>query len=83
MWRNVAYFLDYDTPMIESIAHSRYHNDCNMCCQQLLEDWLSTDHGVKPKTWTTLMTRLEEISHLSMAVKEIKKDLDEHIANYV
>ena len=44
------------------------------CCELLCE-WLSTDHGIKPKTWTTLLTALKQIKKLTSASNEIEKDL--------
>ena len=75
MWKTVADFLDYEINAIEVIAE-KYRGDPYKCCDGLFRDWLSTDRGVTPKTWTTLMTRLKEIGQLAMAISEIEKDLD-------
>ena len=45
------------------------------CYQQLLKDWLSTDRGVSPKTWDTLLKQLEEVPELTTSVENIKKQL--------
>ena len=45
------------------------------CCTALLEDWITTDNGVKPKTWEKLIEVLSEISSLAMVAKEIKQCL--------
>ena len=45
------------------------------CCTELLEDWITTDNGVKPKTWEKLIEVLSEISSLAMVTKEIKQCL--------
>ena len=75
MWKTVADFLDYEINTIEAIAE-KYRGDPYNCCDGLFRDWISTDRGVTPKTWTTLMTRLKEIGQLAMAISEIEKDLD-------
>ena len=45
------------------------------CCTALLEDWVNTDNGVKPKTWKKLIEVLSEISSLAMVTKQIKQCL--------
>ena len=75
MWKDVADFLDYDINIIEGIAE-KYKEDPKKCCDGLFRDWLSTNRGVAPKTWDTLLTRLKEIDQLATAVSDIEKDLD-------
>ena len=74
MWRTVAYFLDYEINTIELIVE-KCRGDPEKCCEELFRNWLSTNNGVKPKTWTTLMTRIREIGQLGMAISEIERDL--------
>ena len=76
-WRTVADFLDYDdhTSTIEIIAE-KHRDDSVKCCDGLLRDWLSTDHGAAPKTWNTLIEALKEIDQLRTAVSEIERDLN-------
>ena len=74
-WRTVADFLDYDINTIEVIA-KKHRDDCEECCDGLLRDWLSTDHGAAPKTWKTLIITLKEIDQLRTAVSEIEGDLN-------
>ena len=74
MWRTVADFLDYEINTIELIAE-KYNREPQKCCDGLFRDWLTTNNGVKPKTWTTLMTRIREIGQLGMAISEIERDL--------
>ena len=57
-WKKVADFLDYPMPKKKEIEE-RQHGDPTKCCVELLEDWLSTDSGVKPKTWSKLLSLLE------------------------
>ena len=46
-----------------------------VCCRALLEDWLSSDHGVKPKTWKNLLKAIEEVEELQPVLHEIKEGL--------
>ena len=74
MWKTVADFLDYDINAIEVIA-DKHRDNCEKCCDGLFRDWLSTNHGVAPKTWNTLLEALKDIDKLATAVSEIEKDL--------
>ena len=74
-WEDVAYnSLHYDIPTVEGIDAKR-KSDPKKCCQELLIDWLSTDRGVGPKTWETLLKQLEEVPELIASVEKIKKQL--------
>ena len=44
-------------------------------CTALLEDWVSTDNGVKPKTWKKLIEVLNEIEELEPVIEGIKQCL--------
>ena len=81
-WRTVADFLDYDDHMstIEIIAE-KHRDDPVKCCDGLLRDWLSTDHGAAPKIWKTLIKALKEIDELRTAVSEIEGDLTKLFAS--
>ena len=73
-WKDVADFLEYDISTIDRIQ-AKHQNDCDECLDRLFRDWLSTNHGVGPKTWTTLLERLKEIETLSVATSDIEKEL--------
>ena len=45
------------------------------CCKALLEDWLSSDRGVKPKTWKNLLKAIGEVEELQPMLDEIKHGL--------
>ena len=45
------------------------------CCRALLEDWVTTDNGVKPKTWRNLIEVLSEMEELEPVIEEIKQGL--------
>ena len=73
-WKEVADFLEYPIPKKREIDE-RQHGDPTKCCVELLEDWLSTDNGVKPKTWSKLLAVLNEISELRNVCLSIKEQL--------
>jgi len=73
-WRKVAYFLDYPISKKKEIDE-RQHGDPTKCCVELLEDWLSTDNGIKPKTWSKLLAVLKEITELANSSLSIEQQL--------
>ena len=73
-WKDLADFLEYDNNIIECIEKN-HPNNCDECLDRLLRDWLSTNHGVGPKTWATLLERLREIDKLAGAISDIEQEL--------
>ena len=45
------------------------------CCTALLEDWVTTDNGVKPKTWKNFIEVLSDIEELESVIEDIKQCL--------
>ena len=73
-WETVAAYLEY------SIATKNLIKKTNRglpreCCTGLLEDWITSDNGVKPKTWEKFVDVLSQISSLAMVTKQIKQCL--------
>ena len=73
-WDIVAHYLEFTIHSIK-IIQRQYRDDPKKCCYHLLEEWISTDQGVTPKNWTTLLSVLKEIKELTSAYNEIEKDL--------
>ena len=74
LWEDVAYVLLYDIEEVEGIkAHPQ--NDVKSCCKRLLIDWLNTNHGAHPKTWSTLLENLKTVEELTAVVGDIEKKL--------
>ena len=73
-WKTVAYFLDYPIGRIE-VIESKHSGDSTKCCTELLENWLISDNGVKPKTWSTLLSVLKEIIDLRNVSLSIQEQL--------
>ena len=73
-WKTVADYLDFTLPLIK-IIEEQCRNDPVKCCTELFRQWLSSDYGVRPKTWSTLIETLKEITQLSTITKEIEQKL--------
>ena len=75
-WNTVADFLEFSIQKRREIDE-RQRGDPTKCCVELLEDWLSTDHGVKPKTWSKLLyiAVLKEIRELRNVCLSIEEQL--------
>ena len=68
-WKDVAlYSLCYDSSMVEALE-KRYPDDCQKCCFYLFDDWLSTENGISPKTWETLLTQLKKLEEHNDKIK--------------
>ena len=73
-WEDVAYALRYKIPTVKAIM-ARCNDNPKRCCKELFIDWLSTDNGVGPKTWSTLLDKLKQIKDLESARDEIMEGL--------
>ena len=73
-WDKVAHCLEFSIPSIETIQR-QYRDDPEECCYHLLEKWISTDQGVTPKDWSTLLSVLKQIKGLTSVCNEIEKAL--------
>lgn len=80
-WKQLAYMLEFDISRV-NIIRQKERDDPEACCCELLCEWLSTDHGVGPKTWTTLLTALKQIKKLTSVSNEIEKDLAVQLMMY-
>lgn len=73
-WEKVAHCLEFSIPSIK-IIQRQGRDDPEECCYHLLEKWISTDQGVTPKNWTTLLSVLKQIKELTSVCNEIEKEL--------
>jgi len=73
-WNVVADALGYKKEDKELIR-KKFCNDPLECCAELLEDWLSNDKGVTPKSWSKLIEVLRKSKSLAVATEEIVKEL--------
>ena len=72
-WEDLAYSMQYKIATVRAIKKDC--SDCQPCCRKLFEDWLSTDNGATPKTWSTLLQRIKDVDSLAATVDKIKKEL--------
>ena len=75
-WEDVAFALRYEIPAVKFIR-SKHNNDPKKCCKELLMDWLTTNNGIGPKVWSTLLDKLKNVGELTAAREEIRKELIE------
>ena len=74
-WQDVAYTaLRYDIPTVEGIQ-TQHPTNIKRCCQDMFKIWLTTSHGIKPKTWSTLLTQLKKVEELVTVTEVIEKRL--------
>ena len=73
-WSLVADYLEYEVED-KKLIREKCHHDPLKCCVELLEDWLSSDKGVFPKSWSRLIEVLRQIKSLTSTTEKIVKDL--------
>ena len=73
-WNVVADYLGYEVEY-KQLIEKKCNHDPESCCVKLLEDWLSSNRGVTPKSWSKLIEVLGEIKSLKAATEKIVKDL--------
>ena len=70
-WKTVADYLEFKLPVIK-IMEEQHKNNPFKCCTELFRLWLSSDHGVGPKIWSTLIKTLKQIRQFSTVAGEIE-----------
>ena len=73
-WDMVADYLEYEIEFKELINVQCKENPLR-CCVYLLEDWLTNDRGVSPKTWSSLIGALQQIRGLTAMTENIVLEL--------
>ena len=73
-WRKVAESLEFDIQRIKLIEKKCTNNPLD-CCDELFCDWLSSDHGLKPISWETLITALKDIQKFQATTADIENDI--------
>ena len=76
-WEDVAFALRFKILKVKAIKE-KHKEDPKKCCRELFISWLSTDCGVSPKNWSTLLEKLREFENLATVTEEIVEKL--HIA---
>ena len=71
-WEDVAYSMKYDIPAVKGFKTS---DDDARCCKNLFTDWLSTNNGIIPKTWCTLLKRIKDVEDLQVVAEKIEEQI--------
>ena len=74
-WESLAFCMRY-TPA-DVAAFKKDTKDLRECCRNLFDNWVTTGHGPKPKTYQTLLKHIKKIDNLAAASEAIEKDLIE------
>ena len=74
-WESLAFCMRY-TPA-DVAAFKKDAKDLKECCGNLFNNWVTTGHGPKPKTYQTLLKHIKKIDNLTAASEAIEKDLIE------
>ena len=75
-WNTVADYLEYELEYKQIIRKQGHDNPVD-CCVILFEDWISSNRGVSPKTWSKLIDVLEEIKDLRAVTDKIVQELQQ------
>ena len=73
-WSMVADYLEYELEFIR-LTREKCHDNPQRCCIELLEDWLTSNRGISPKSWSKLIEVLREITSLKATTEKIVKNL--------
>ena len=74
-WKKVADSLEFDIQSI-CLIETTYLEDNLTSCDRMMRDWLSSDAGIGPKNWSTLIEALKDVTELTATVKEIEQDIN-------
>lgn len=72
-WKFVAYMMKYSTYNVN--AFGKDSQDSEESCLNLFSDWLTTDKGVKPKTWCKLIEKIKKVNGLQQAAEDISDEV--------
>ena len=73
-WSIVADYLEYEVDY-KRLIREKCRDNPERCCVELLEDWLTSNRGVSPKTWSKLIEVLREIKSLKATTEKIVENL--------
>lgn len=74
-WESLAFCMRY-TPT-DVTAFKTDAKNLKECCTNLFKNWVTTDHGPKPKTYQILLKHIKEIDNLTAPSAEIERELIE------
>ena len=74
-WESVAASLQLDGAHIE-VVEQRCRGEPRKCCVDMIENWISSDKGLSPKTWPVLLQAISRTSpELVVVASDIKEAL--------
>lgn len=74
-WQSLGQSLQLEASHIRVISESN-SGDAKKCCVNMIEQWISSDKGVEPKTWPVLLQAIANTSPLSSsAAYSVKEGL--------
>ena len=79
-WDMIAYNLDFKIETVKIIKEKCFNNP-EKCCKEVFICWLTSKEGISPKTWGVLLDALNEITDLTAATEQIKKELIQKVAS--
>ena len=74
-WKYLAYFMKYKPHEVNAFESDA--NDLEGRCLNLFADWLTTNHGIAPKTWYNLIEQIKIVDGLQNAAENIEKEVKE------
>ena len=74
-WERLAYSMRYNTQEVKGFKKDS--QDSAECCENLLDNWISTGHNPKPKTYQTLLKHIKKIDNLTAASEAVEEKLIE------
>ena len=72
-WEFVAYSMKYQAHEVG--AFEKDSKDLNKSCLNLFTNWLTTDHGITPKTWYTLIKQIKAVDGLQLEAEQIEEEI--------
>ena len=74
-WQSLGQSLQLEASHLRVISDSN-GRDVRKCCVTMIEQWISSDKGVEPKTWPVLLQAIANTSLLSSSVAcSVKEEL--------
>ena len=72
-WKDLALAMTYK--LYEVKAFKKDGQDVDDHCKELFENWLTTGHDPKPKTYKTLLQYIKKVNNLAGVYDDIEKKL--------
>ena len=74
-WEKLAYRMRYTLEEVNGFKKDA--QDSGESCENLLVNWIRTNHGPEPKTYQTLLKSIKKIKSLAAASEAVEKELIE------